>query len=116
MFGAAVFFAQQKTKAVQKCLFAYILRSKMFSTAKNKGSAKMDLMQKWIWCKNLFWRTFSKYFFFAKQKTHGGFATIVAKMHFCNHGYILHSKMLQSSEGRMLCEAKIVPMACGHRL
>jgi len=54
------------------------------------------------------------HFFFARQKTHGGFATIVAKMHFCNHGYILHSKMLQSSEGRMLCEAKIVPMACGH--
>ena len=52
VFGAAVFFAQQKTKAVQKCLFAYILRSKMFSTAKNKGSAKMDLMQKCLFARS----------------------------------------------------------------
>jgi len=42
VFGAAVFFAQQKTKAVQKCLFAK--HSKKQRQCQNGFDAKMSLV------------------------------------------------------------------------
>ena len=60
-FEATVLFCKQKTKAVQKCIWCCCV----FCTAKNKGSAKIYLMQKCIFAKKrknhilLCW-TFSK--------------------------------------------------------